>query len=144
MQNMKAKKSEEEIENSRELAHELQRSLQESRQEMKKMKLRLQKAEDDLKAANKDSLEQQKSAEVLWTRRLEDERAKWREQVPSPSNFLHQPPAVSSRKSVGLESAGLNIDHQALSRRFSTHPPQSSDISFPSRQNSPTKLSSAT
>jgi len=133
---MKAKKTEEEIENSRELAHELQRSLQESKQEMKKMKLRLQKAEDDLEAANKDSLEQQKSAEALWTQRLEDERTKWREQAPSPSNFLHQPPAMSSRKSVGLEPGGLNIDNQALSRRPSTHPPQPSDIGFPSRQNS--------
>jgi chromosome segregation ATPase len=136
-QNIKAKKVEEELENSREVIEELERSLQESREEVRKMQQRVQKAEDDLSAAKKEFMEQQKTMEAIWTQKLEEERTKWREQAPSPSSFLQQPrtesPVASSRRSTGLEPVP---DSRPLSRRSSTLPAQVVDIMTPPRQNS--------
>ncbi|KAL1966466.1 hypothetical protein VTN77DRAFT_4388 [Rasamsonia byssochlamydoides] len=137
--NIKAKKTEEELENSKEVIEELERSLQESRQEVQKLQQRVQKAEEDLNAARKDFMEQQKATEAMWTQKLEEERAKWREQAPSPSSFLQQPrtesPVASSRRSTagGLEPVP---DSRPLSRRSSTLPTQAPDIMTPPRQDS--------
>ncbi|KAL2003945.1 hypothetical protein VTN02DRAFT_1464 [Thermoascus thermophilus] len=139
--NLKAKKAEEELENSKELIQELERSLEESRQEVQRLEQRLEKANEDLKAAKREFVEQQKISDATWTQRLEEEKAKWREQALPPPAFLQQPQTdspitVSSRKSFGLEPIPHTSELRPTSRRSSTLPSQYSDIGTPPRQNS--------
>jgi hypothetical protein len=138
LQNIKAKKAEEELEATKEIIEELERSIQESKQQIQKMRQRFLKAEEDLNATRREALDKEKAIEATWTQKLEEERTRWREQAASPSSFLQEPrtesPVASSRRSTGLEP--LTIDSRPLSRRSSTLPSQVTDIGTPPRTNS--------
>ncbi|KAI9928824.1 hypothetical protein ASPWEDRAFT_36623 [Aspergillus wentii DTO 134E9] len=135
--NLKAKKAEEELETARETEHDLQSKLEECMQELQKTEQRLKKASDDLVSAQKDLVEQKKASDAVWTQKLEEERAKWREQMLPPAGFLQQsrtesPVALNRRN---LDTAGSFSDYRPTSRRSSVLP-TSPDIGTPPRQNS--------
>jgi TATA element modulatory factor len=92
-----------------------------------------------LRVTKENFAEQQETTETAWVQKLEEEKAKWREQAHSSPNFLQQPRADSSlvliRKSTGLEMTGPSFD-RPQSRRSSTVPIQPADYSTPLRQNS--------
>lgn len=110
-------------------------------QALQKMQQKLEKAVDDLTSAQKDLIEQKKTSDATWTQKLEDERAKWREQAVSNANTLQQPrgtsPVGSYRRSGNLEAAAYALpDYRPTSRRSSTIQSASPDIGTPPRQNS--------
>ncbi|KAJ5091823.1 M protein repeat protein [Penicillium alfredii] len=143
--NLKAKRLEEELEGAKESEQDLEAKLEEHMQDLQKMQQKLQKADDDLTSAQKDLLEQKKVSDATWAQKLEEERARWREQ----SNFLHGPrgmsPVTSTRRASNLEAAALAMsEFRPPSRRSSTLPPGSPEIGTPPRQNSyPTSVSNA-
>ncbi|EEA20390.1 M protein repeat protein [Talaromyces marneffei ATCC 18224] len=135
--NIRAKKAEDELETANETIADLDRSLQETKQQLQKLQQRVEKSEEELNAVRKELADKEKSVESFWAQKLEEERARWREQVASPPPFLQEPrtvsPVASSRRSTGLDP--LSIDSRPLSRRSSTLPSQV-DIGAPSRTNS--------
>lgn len=128
---------EEDAENAKESERDIESKLEERMQELQKMQQKVDKATDDLTAAQKDAAEQKKVADATWAQKLEEERAKWRDQV----NSLQQPrgvsPVPSTRRSSNLDAipSGL-LDYRPSSRRSSTLPSASPDIGTPPRQNS--------
>ncbi|KAJ5160328.1 uncharacterized protein N7482_007332 [Penicillium canariense] len=134
---LKVKELEEELENAKETEHDLNSKLDGRIQELQKVQQKLQKANDDVSSAQKDLLEQKKVWDANWAQKLEEERARWREQV----NSLQQPrgisPVPSTRRSSNLDAvpSGLS-DYRPTSRRSSTMPCASPDIGTPPRQNS--------
>jgi predicted nucleic acid-binding Zn-ribbon protein len=138
LQNIKAKRAEEELENSKEHIQDLESSLEESKREVQKITEKLKKANENVNAAKKELIEQQKLFEATLTQKLEEERTKWREQALSPTTFLQQPriesPVASSRRSTtGLEPLS---DLRPMSRRSSTLPAQTTEFGTPPRQDS--------
>jgi TATA element modulatory factor len=97
----------------------------------------VQKSEEELTTVRKEAADKEKSNEALWSQKLEEERARWRDQVASPPPFVQEPrtasPVALSRRSTGLDP--LSIDSRPLSRRSSTLPSQA-EILTPSRTNS--------
>lgn len=105
---------------------------------MQKLEQKLQIAADDLAATQKDFVEQKKACEATWTQKLEDERARWREQiipaVPTfPPQSRNESPVAFGRKPMNLEPAGS--DSRPTSRRSSAMP-VSPDLGTPPRQGS--------
>lgn len=142
IQNIKAKKAEEELENAKETNEELDRSLQDTRKQLQKLEQRVQKSEEELNTVRKEAADKEKSTEALWSHKLEEERARWRDRVASPPPFLQEPrttsPVALSRRSTGIDP--LTVDSRPMSRRSSTIPSQvditpSRTNSFPSFQN---------
>ncbi|PYH44451.1 M protein repeat protein [Aspergillus saccharolyticus JOP 1030-1] len=137
--NLKVKRIEEELEAAKETQHDLESKLEEATEEIQKLEQRLKKATADLDTAQKDFAEQQKIIETSWGQKLEDERAKLREQASSPPAFLQQPrtqsPVAYSRRPSALEPIGTLSDYRSTSRRPSTLP-TSPDMGNLSRQNS--------
>ncbi|KAJ6119815.1 hypothetical protein N7523_004095 [Penicillium sp. IBT 18751x] len=135
--NLKTKKLEEDVENAKEAEREIESKLEDRMQELQKMQQKFEKTTEDLAAAQKNAIEQKKVSDATWSQKLEEERAKWREQLSS----LQQPRAVSpvpsTRRSSNLEAipSGL-LDYRPGSRRSSTYPCGSPDIGTPPRQNS--------
>lgn len=117
---------------------ELESNLEESKQEVQRLEQRLKKGDDNLQAAQNDLARQQEISDQAWTQRLEEERAKWREQSLPPTPYISQSrtasPAESNRKSPGL---GLNtyLAERSTGYRSPAFPFQSPDIGTP-RQNS--------
>lgn len=139
MQNLKSKRTEEELENAKETESDFQSKLEEHMQDMQKLEQKLQKAADDMTTAQKEFAEQKKANETTWTQKLEDERAKWREQiVPPMSSFQsrNESPMALNRRPMNLEPAGSFSDSRPTSRRSSTMPFASPDLGTPPRQNS--------
>jgi hypothetical protein len=106
-------------------------------QELQKMQQKIEKATDDLTAAQKDAIEQKKVSDATWAQKLEEERVKWREQI----NSLQQPrgmsPVPSTRRSSNLDTIPpALLDYRPNSRRSSTLPCSSPDIGTPPRQDS--------
>jgi TATA element modulatory factor len=136
-QNIRAKKAEDELETANETIADLDRALQETKQQLQKLHQRVEKSEEDLNAVRKELADKEKSVESFWTQKLEEERARWRDQVSSPPPFLQEPrtvsPVASSRRSTGLDP--LTVDSRPLSRRSSTLPSQV-EMGAPSRTNS--------
>lgn len=137
-QNLKARKAEEELENTKENEQDLGSRLEERIQDMQKLEQKLQKAADDLASTQKDVVEQKKACEATWAQKLEDERARWREQiipaVPTfPPQSRNESPVAFSRKPMNLEPAGS--DSRPTSRRSSAMP-VSPDLGTPPRQGS--------
>ncbi|RAK97074.1 M protein repeat protein [Aspergillus ibericus CBS 121593] len=136
--NLKAKRLEEDLESAKEAEQDLEDKLEERMQELQKTEQKLKKAADDLVMAQKDLVEQKKVLDTTWAQKLEDERAKWREQSITPASFLQQPrtqsPVAYSRRPSALEPVSLS-DYRPTSRRSSTLP-TSPDIGTPPRQNS--------
>ncbi|CAI7669995.1 unnamed protein product [Penicillium pancosmium] len=136
--NLKTKKLEEDVETAKENEQDLESQLDERMEELQKLQQKLEKTADDLSSSQKDLSEQKKVSDATWAQKLEEERARWREQV----NSLQQPrgisPVPSTRRSSNLDAvpSGL-LDYRPTSRRSSTIPSAASpDIGTPPRQNS--------
>lgn len=135
---MKTKKLEEELETAKETEHDLGSRLDDRMDELQKLQNKLETMADDLSSAQKDLSEQKKVSDATWAQKLEEERAKWREQVNSLQHPRGFSPVPSTRRSSNLEAvqSGL-LDYRPASRRSSTIPSAASpDIGTPPRQNS--------
>ncbi|KAL4886599.1 TATA element modulatory factor 1 TATA binding-domain-containing protein [Aspergillus karnatakaensis] len=134
--NLKVKRLEEELENAQELHRELSDKVEEHSQELQKAEERLKKANNELTAVQNDMAEQKAIIDATWTQKLEDERAKWREQAVRPPNPLRRTESpVSFHRPMTLEAGSLS-DYRPTSRRSSAVPGASPDIGTPPRQNS--------
>lgn len=137
--NLKAKRTEEDLENAKDVEHDLESKLEERTQELQKLEQKLQKAADDLVAAQKDFAEQKMVCDATWAQKLEEERVKWREQAVPAAIFTQQrrteSPVAYSRRPSNLEPVGSLTDLRS-SRRPSTLPTASPDVATPTRQNS--------
>ncbi|KAE8355591.1 TATA element modulatory factor 1 TATA binding-domain-containing protein [Aspergillus coremiiformis] len=137
--NLKARKADEDLENAKEVEHDLENKLEERMQELQKLEQKLKKAANDLTSAQKDFAEQRKLCEATWTQKLEEERARWREQVVPPAIFTQQQrtesPIPYSRRQSNFESICSPADLRS-SRRSSMLPTMSPDLGTPMRQNS--------
>ncbi|KAG0155300.1 hypothetical protein PDIDSM_875 [Penicillium digitatum] len=85
--NHKLKKLEEELDNAKEVEHDLDSRLEERMEDLQKLQHKFEKAAEDLVSTQKDMAEQKKTCDATWAQKLEEERAKWREQVNSPSQL---------------------------------------------------------
>ncbi|OJJ49702.1 hypothetical protein ASPZODRAFT_58417 [Penicilliopsis zonata CBS 506.65] len=144
--NLKAKRVGEDLESARERQQELESRIELHQQEIQKLEQRLQRAADDLVGAQKDLVEQKKACDASWAQRLDDERAKWREQMASHS--LHQvrteSPVSYTRRPSYLDTTSLSDYRSASHRSSSVAPPAtltSPDVMTPPRQNSYPTLS---
>ncbi|KAB8068185.1 TATA element modulatory factor 1 TATA binding-domain-containing protein [Aspergillus leporis] len=137
--NLKAKRAEEDVENAKEVEHDLESKLEERMQELQKLEQKFRKAADDLVSAQKDFAEQKKVCDATWAQKLEEERAKLREQALPPAGFLQQQrtesPVAYNRRPSNLDTVGPLSDYRS-SRRSSTLPPASPEVGTPTRQNS--------
>lgn len=130
---------EEDVETAKESERDSESKLGERMQELQKMQQKLQKATDDLTAAQKELVEQKQAADATWAQKLEEERAKWREQVNNLQQARGPSPVPSTRRSSNLDAVPLGLPD--YSRRTSTLASASPDISTPPRQNSyPTSI----
>ncbi|KAI9371405.1 TATA element modulatory factor 1 TATA binding-domain-containing protein [Aspergillus egyptiacus] len=133
--NLKVKRLEEELENAQEAHRDLSNQLEERSQELQKAEQRLKKAADELSAAQSEMVEQKAIYEATWTQKLEDERAKWREQAARPSPLGRTESPVSSHRPSNLDVLSTS-EYRPTSRRSSAVPFASSEIGTPPRQNS--------
>ncbi|KOS46107.1 hypothetical protein ACN38_g2901 [Penicillium nordicum] len=144
--NHKLKKFEEELDNAKEAEHDLDSRLEERMEELQKLQQKLEKAAEDLASTQRGMAEQKKTCDATWAQKLEEERAKWREQVNSPSQLRGVSPVASLRRSSTLDAMtpGLS-DFRPPSRRSSTMAFTSPEIGTPPRQNSyPASITQAT
>lgn len=119
---------------------ELESNLEATKQEVQRLEQRLKKADDNLQAAQNDLTKQQEVSDLAWTQRLEEERAKWREQSLPPTPFMNQMRTASPVES-NKKSSGLGLGNHFPDRRPSTHPMQSPEFATPPRQDSFPSLS---
>ncbi|KAL4948546.1 TATA element modulatory factor 1 TATA binding-domain-containing protein [Aspergillus filifer] len=132
--NLKIKRVEEELENAQEEQRDLSNQVEARSGELQKAEQRLKKAADELAAAQNEAADQKAVLEATWTQKLEDERAKWREQAMRPMNPLRRNESpVSFHRPSNLEALS---DYRPTSRRSSAIPGASPDIGTPPRQNS--------
>ncbi|CAI7588557.1 unnamed protein product [Penicillium glandicola] len=144
--NHKLKNFEEELDNAKEAEHDLESRLEERMEELQKVQQKLEKAADDLASTQKDMAEQKKMCDATWAQKLEEERAKYREQTNSPSHLRGVSPVTSLRRSSTLDATtpGLS-EFRPPSRRSSAMPFSSPEIGTPPRQNSyPASITQAT
>ncbi|KAJ5587653.1 uncharacterized protein N7459_003418 [Penicillium hispanicum] len=135
--NLKAKKLEEDVEAAKEAEQDLDVKLEERMQELQRAQQKLQKTSDELSALRKDLAEQRKVSDATWAQKLEEERAKWREQVNNLQQSRGVSPVPSTRRSSNLDAIPSGfLDYRPASRRSSTLPSASPDIGTPPRQNS--------
>jgi predicted nucleic acid-binding Zn-ribbon protein len=134
------------LDNAKEAEHDLESKLDERMQELQKMQQKLEKSADELTSAQKDLVEQKKTSEATLTQKLEDERAKWRDQINSPSHPRGISPVPSTRRSSTLDAINTVLpDLRPPSRRSSNFPFASPEIGTPPRQNSyPASITQAT
>ncbi|KAL6239846.1 hypothetical protein BDW75DRAFT_236103 [Aspergillus navahoensis] len=135
--NLKVKRLEEELEDAHETQRDLSDKIEERSQELRKVEQRLRKAAEELTAAQNEMAEQKAISDATWAQKLEDERAKWREQAMRPINPLRRngSPVSSHRPSI-LDAPMSLSDYRPTSRRSSAIPGVIPDISTPPRQNS--------
>jgi predicted nucleic acid-binding Zn-ribbon protein len=140
------KKFEEELDNAKEAEHDLNSRLEERMEELQKLQQKLGKAAEDLASTQKDMAEQKKTCDTTWAQKLEEERAKWREQVNSPSQLRGVSPVASLRRSSTLDAmTSAQSECRPPSRRSSTMAFTSPEIGTPPRQNSyPASITQAT
>ncbi|KAL1952903.1 hypothetical protein VTO42DRAFT_3968 [Malbranchea cinnamomea] len=133
--NLKSKRIEGELENSREVIQELERNLVGSKQELERLSCKLATTEEELVSAKRDFVRQKENLESIWAQRLDDERTKWQEQCSLSTRVFQrrtESPVTSSR---GLES--LATAHEKLGgNRLAELPVSFSEIDTPPGQNS--------
>ncbi|KAL4809587.1 TATA element modulatory factor 1 TATA binding-domain-containing protein [Aspergillus unguis] len=136
--NLKAKRVEEELEQAQDTQRDLSNKVEEYSQELQKAEQKLKKTADELTAAQNETAEQKAICDATWAQKLEDERAKWREQASRPVSSLrrNESPVSYHRPSI-LETPMSMSDYRPTSRRSSALPGLGlSDIGTPPRQNS--------
>lgn len=115
-------------------------------QELQKLQQKLEKTVDDLTSTQKDIVEQKKTCDASWAQKLEEERAKWRDQLSIMQHPRGISPVQSTRRSSNLDTVPIGlVDSRPASRRSSTMPFSSPEIGTPPRQNSyPTSINQGT
>jgi TATA element modulatory factor len=139
----KTKNAEKENEASKEVIYQLEQSLSEHKNEVQLLRRKLKEAEDSSASVRRDLEAQQQKHEVDLSRRLEEEKNKWKEHIlmQSPTVQRTESPIDSMRKSTGF---GLGLEHMAgswaadrsQSRRSSALPHSFRNSNTPPRQNS--------
>ncbi|KZZ95768.1 M protein repeat protein [Ascosphaera apis ARSEF 7405] len=111
--NLRAKKSEAELEASRDTIQELQRDLEITKQKLDKVTRKLEEAEQELINVKEEATRQMKLAETTLQQRIEEEKVKWQESlVPDEeAQPISDSPMPYSRKSSWMEQ-----DRNSLSR----------------------------
>jgi TATA element modulatory factor len=140
---LKAKNAEKESEASKDVVYQLEQSLSEQKSEIQHLRRKMGETEQSLTNVTRDLETKQQRHEAELSRRIEEEKNKWKEHilVPSPTVYRNESPIGSLRKSSGL---GLGLEHMAASfaadrsqsRRSSVLPPSFRTSSTPPRQNS--------
>ncbi|EGE80677.1 hypothetical protein RJZ56_003146 [Blastomyces dermatitidis] len=144
----KAKKTEGELENSREVIQETERNLEASKQEIQNLTRKLAKTENDFLIAKQDLAKQKEAAELTLSQRLEEERARWQELARPPSSSLLQEPRTGSpvafnrKPMVGLDPTGPMSDRAPSHRSSSILLAALPERSTPHRQSSLSSLNS--
>ncbi|KAF7717078.1 Uncharacterized protein PECH_004512 [Penicillium ucsense] len=134
---LRVKELEEELESCRETESELENQLHARSQDHEKVQEKLQTATNELASVKKEIIEQKKTLDANWAQKLEEERARWREQLSSLQQPRGVSPVPSTRRSSNLDTIpSMLSDYRPGSRRSSTLPPGSPDIATPPRQNS--------
>lgn len=134
------------METANEAEQDLERNLEERMQELQKLQQKLEQTVEDHSIAQKDIAEQKRTCDASWAQKLEEERAKWRDQLsvlPQPRGIS---PVQSTRRSSNLDTAPIGlVDSRPTSRRSSTMPFASPEFGTPPRQNSyPTSINQGT
>lgn len=139
----KAKNAERESEASRDVVYQLEQSLSEQKSEVQQLRSELKESEDSLESARRDLEAHQQRSERELSRRIEEERNKWKEHIltQSPTAHRNKSPFGSMRKGVGL---GLGLEHMGNSfaaernqtRRSSVQPHPYRNSNTPPRQTS--------
>jgi TATA element modulatory factor len=148
----KAKSAERENGASKDVIYQLEQTISDQKSQVKHLLRKLKETEDSLASAHRDLEAQQQRHEDDLSRRLEEERNKWREQIlaQSPSMHRNESPMDSTRKGSGL---GLGLEHMAgaftatervQSRRSSIFPHSFRASNTPPRQKSPASFQPAT
>ncbi|KAL3449526.1 TATA element modulatory factor 1 TATA binding-domain-containing protein [Aspergillus insuetus] len=135
--NLKIKRLEEELETAQDTQRDLTIQLEERAQELQKAEQKLKKAAEELTAAQHEMAEQRAISDAAWTQKLEEERAKWREQaVRTPNPFRRTESPVSFHRPSNLDVLSMS-EYRPTSRRSSAVPGASPEmIGTPPRQNS--------
>ena len=148
----KAKSAERENVASKDVIYRLEQSISDQNSQLQHLQRKLKETEDSLKSARSDLEAQQQRQEGDLSRRLEEERNRWKEQMlaQSPSMHRNESPIDSTRKGSGL---GQGLEHMASafaatergqSRRSSIFPHSFRTSNTPPRQKSPASFQPAT
>ncbi|KAJ0424713.1 TATA element modulatory factor 1 TATA binding-domain-containing protein [Aspergillus carlsbadensis] len=134
--NLKVKRLEEELETAQDTQRDLTNQFEERAQELQKAEQKLEKAAEELTATQHEMAEQKAVSDATWTQKLEEERAKWREQAArTPNPFRRTESPVSFHRPSNLDVLSMS-EYRPTSRRSSAVPGASPDIGAPPRQNS--------
>ena len=148
---------EEDFDRATSKAQDLQYELTQQSKQLISLQEKLSKADAEVTKAKKEFQAEREAWEASQTQRVEEEKARHREELPRTPDALYQhfpidSPAISSRNRKGsnqdrhsphgrryhgLAMSGVPME-QPVSRRSSTHPLHSADIGSLSRQNSTT------
>lgn len=140
-QNLKSKRAEGELENSREVIQELERTIDETKGELEQVSSKLRKVEAELECVKQHFGRQKEALEATWMQRLDDEKMKWQEQNMQSGRLLSsrtESPIALSRKSEALTT----VHERPGSHRSAGLPIPFSGIDTPPRQNSYSSYSS--
>lgn len=139
----KAKSAEREIERSRDAVYQLEQSLSVQTTQIQHLERELKEKQETLARATKDLEVQQQHFEADLSRRVEEEKAKWKEQISVKPMAAHrnESPMGSMRRSAGF---GLGLENgissfvpdRSQSRHSSILPQSFRNTNTPPRQNS--------
>lgn len=137
-QNLKAKRAEGELENSREVILEMERDVAETKHEIERLGQKLAKAEGDIQTAERELTRQKETSDADFARRLEEEKVKWQEQLASsPSRLQIRTESVPpNRRPEGLGSLSGRLSDNSF--------PALAMMDTPPRQNSYSSIKSNT
>jgi hypothetical protein len=125
-QTLKAKRNEDELEDTRNNTSAFQRELVEQKEQLSKLQLRAGEAESALLDARKSFDEEKQRWAAELSQRVDDERVKWREELMghglhSYSHSRAESPVASTHRSLTAEYLGLqNIQTRRASARSIT------------------------
>jgi septal ring factor EnvC (AmiA/AmiB activator) len=126
LQTLKAKRNEEELEETRSQLPNFEQELAQHKSKLDNLQKRAEEAESSLKAAKASFDQEKKSWQAELLQRVEDERQKWQEEAGSFVNNRAESPAASMRRGLTTEYLGLqNLQLRRTSARSvnSDNPP---------------------
>jgi TATA element modulatory factor len=148
----KAKSAERGNEASKDVIYRLEQSISDQNSQIQHVQRKLKETEDSLTSVRSDLEAQQQRHEGDLSRRIEEERTKWKEHIlsQSPTTHRNESPIDPTRKGSGL---GLGFEHmggafaateRGQSRRSSIFPHPFRTSNTPPRQKSPASFQPAT
>jgi DNA repair exonuclease SbcCD ATPase subunit len=118
LQTLKAKRNEEELEETRSQLPSFEQELAQQKTKLENLQKRAEEAEASLKAAKAAFDQEKKSWQAELLQRVEDERHKWQEEAGSFVNSRAESPAASMRRGLTTEYLGLqNLQLRRASAR---------------------------